>query len=399
MRHSLLSASFLIATLSSASVACAQKVSLEPDAWTPTFKADAQRAGLESAYLPRLFPSSHASNLLLLRNGDLLCFWFSGVDEGQSDVGIVVSRLPKGSDTWQTPILIDHDPTKSYQNPVPFEAPDGTIWLLHTQQSAGKGQADAQILKTVSHDGGKTWNKQTVLFPKAGAYDRQPIIISDKGEWLLPIYYSTSSGITNGADTNYSAVEVSNDHGKTWQQHDVPKSEGLVQMSIVKLAPHKYVAFFRSRYADHIFRSTSTDGLAWTEPQPTDLPNNNASIQAALLKDGNIVMAFDNTSGHKPGHTLQTGARAPLSLGLSSDEGLHWQHVRDLEVHDAQFTVSDDSVRHEEYSYPSVLQMPDGKIIASYTFRRIGIKAARLDESWIVQGSTEGEYKPAAASK
>ena len=122
-----------------------------------TFHASAD-PGLETAILPTLYPSSHAANLLVLRNGDVLCFWFSGTWEGESGVGIVVSRLPKGSQTWQTPILIDREDGKSFQNPVPFEDSHGRIWLFHTSQSAGKGQADAQVLKVWSDDGGHTWS-------------------------------------------------------------------------------------------------------------------------------------------------------------------------------------------------------------------------------------------------
>ena len=38
----------------------------------------------EEAYLPILYPSSHAANLLQLKNGDVLCVWFSGTWEGSS---------------------------------------------------------------------------------------------------------------------------------------------------------------------------------------------------------------------------------------------------------------------------------------------------------------------------
>jgi hypothetical protein len=38
--------------------------------------------GVEEAYLKKLFRSSHAANLVKLKNGDLLCFWFSGTREG-----------------------------------------------------------------------------------------------------------------------------------------------------------------------------------------------------------------------------------------------------------------------------------------------------------------------------
>jgi predicted neuraminidase len=346
--------------------------------------------GSEAAMLPTLYANSHAANLLVRKNGDVLCFWFSGTKEGDSNVAIVVSRLPKGASTWESAILVDREQGKSYQNPVPYEDTNGRIWLWHTSQTAGKGQADSQVLKVFSDDGGKTWSKQEVLFQKAGSYLRQPTVIGEKGELLLPIYYSTSEGITKGAETNYSAVEVSKDYGKTWKECVVPKSDGIVQMNIIKLKQKSYIAFYRSRFADHIYRSTSTDGCAWTAPEATVLPNNNASIQAFLLKSGQVLMTFDNTHGKSQEHKTQTGPRAPLSIALSPDAGLTWNAVRDLESPDPAGAKLEG---REEYSYPSVLQMADGKILTAYTFRRLSIKAVRLDEAWIKSGSTVGVYK------
>src|SRR5690348_4513524 len=87
--------------------------------------------GIEEAYLTPIFPSSHAVNLLELRNGDLLSVWFSGTWEGNSDVAIVLARLPKGSSEWTKPRVVDHHQGESYQNPVLFQAPDGTLWIFH----------------------------------------------------------------------------------------------------------------------------------------------------------------------------------------------------------------------------------------------------------------------------
>src|SRR3954462_3771156 len=62
---------------------------------------------LPTAYLDRFYPSAHAANLLLLHNGDVLCFWFSGTAEGESKVGILMARLARGAGTWSQPKLID----------------------------------------------------------------------------------------------------------------------------------------------------------------------------------------------------------------------------------------------------------------------------------------------------
>jgi len=365
---------------------------LPPSLAQHTLTPDAALPGAQTALLPTLFATSHASELILLRNGDVLCFWFSGSHEGESNVAIVMSRLPKGSLTWQAPVLVDREPGKSYQNPVPIEAPDGTLRLLHTSQSAGQGQADAQVLEVDSHDLGRTWSGHTVLFAQPGSFVRQPPVLGPRGQLILPIYYSTSSGIVDGADTNYSTVKIAAAHSSTWTECRVPHSEGLVQMSIVKLAPRRFVAFFRSRYADHIFRSASANGCDWSAPVATQLPNNNASIQAARLANGHLVIVFNNVSGHHPGHVLQTGKRSPLSIATSADAGLTWTAVRDLEAGDPN---SPNAVTEaDEYSYPSVLQLPSGNILVTYTYRRQAIKSVLLPESWITQGTTRGEYHP-----
>jgi predicted neuraminidase len=360
---------------------------------TSTFAQDSDLPGIETAMLPTLFPVSHAANLLTVRSGDVLCFWFSGSEEGASGVGILMSRLGKGAKRWQPPVLVDRESGKSYQNPVPFEAPNGDIWLLHTSQTASKGQADAQVMKVVSTDGGNHWSAPKVLFSQAGSYIRQRIVEGDHGELLLPLYYSTSSGITAGADTNYSSVKVSRDMGLTWTECTVPQSEGLVQMNIIRLATSKYIAFFRSRYADNIYGSGSSDGCHWAPPSPTPLPNNNASIQAVQLKNADIVMAFDNASGTLKQHVPQTGPRFPLSIALSKDGGASWVAVRDLEV-GASPNRRETAAPAEEYSYPSIEQLPSGKILVAYTYRRQSIKAALFNESWIEQGKTTGAYRP-----
>ena len=54
----------------------------------------------KDAYLPTECVQNHAANLLPLSNGDLLCTWFGGTQEGISDISAYFSRLKKGSDTF-----------------------------------------------------------------------------------------------------------------------------------------------------------------------------------------------------------------------------------------------------------------------------------------------------------
>jgi predicted neuraminidase len=354
---------------------------------------------LEEAYLMTLFPSSHAANLLRLKSGDLLCVWFSGTWEGDSDVGIMLARLPKGSRQWSKPVRVDHHLGESYQNPVLFEAPDGVLWLIHTTQAAGEGQANAKVLVTKSADGGKTWTSPAVLFDQPGSFVRQPLVIAPNGSWILPMYLTPSRGITTGAETNYSVVKISEDQGGHWKDCAIPNSNGYVQPTVVRLKDGSYSAFFRSRYADYIYQSTSKDACAWTAPEKTKLPNNNSSIQLAELSNGHLVIAFNNAGSVVTKGKPTAGPRKPLSVALAEDGGHTWGWVRDIETGEPRAgelpadPLKKDDPGREEYSYPSILQGADGQIVVAYTYRRLTIKVVIFSEGWIKNGTTRGTFK------
>src|ERR1700683_896943 len=278
-------------------------------------------AGMEEAYLGKLFRISHAANLLQLQNADLLCFWFSGTGEGESNVAIVTSRLAKGSEQWSKTVEIDHQAGKSFQNPVGFQLPDGRLWLLHPPQPAGEGQTNAEVFYLTSADDGKTWSLPRPLFTQPGSFVRQPPVLLSQKVWLLPVYYTPSRTITEGAESHYSVVKITDDGGKHWRECRIPGSNGLVQETVVRLGTGKFLGLFRSRYADFIYESSAQDGCAWSAPAPTHLPNNNSSIQMTLLKDNSLILAFNNMNSGTTRGKPRASARKPLSIALSEDGG------------------------------------------------------------------------------
>lgn len=138
-------------------------------------------------------------------------------------------------------------------------------------------------------------------------------------------------------------------------------------------------AFFRDQSARAIYYSDSPDdGLTWTIPKPTSLPNNAAGIDAWKLKNGAVIMAFNNHNGtDKP--------RSPLTVAVSYDNGMTWPYYRNVQVH------NDDGPGIGEYSYPSLIQSfwtgsDDNDIHLAYTYDRETIKYIRFNENWIKQG-------------
>jgi predicted neuraminidase len=364
------------------------------------------------ADLPSPCIQNHAANLMVLGNGDLACVWFGGTQEGVADISVWFSRLPQGASEWTAPVKLSDDATRSEQNPILFPAPDGRLWLLHTAQKSGN-QDTAIVRYRVSDDNGRTWGPPGSLFDETGVFVRHPIVVLDNGDWLLPAYHClTEPGVKWVGNNDHSVVRISTDKGKSWFEVEVPDSTGCVHMSIVK-GQRGLLGFFRSRWADHVYVSQSSDnGRTWSAPAPTVLPNNNSSIQVTRLANGHLAIVYNDISAAQAterrlslydeiedddgggteaapapasGRTAFWGTpRAPMTLAISADDGKTWPWKRNLEVGDGYcMTNNSADQRNREYSYPSILQTADGAIHIAYTVFRQKIRYVRVREDWV----------------
>lgn len=373
------------------------------------------------ADLPSPCVQNHAANLAVLRNGDLACVWFGGTQEGMADISIYFSRLPVGAKRWTPAVRLSDDSTRSEQNPILFAAPDGALWLLYTAQRAGH-QDTAIVRCRVSEDDGRTWSPIRTLVDTPGTFVRQPIVVAHDGAWLLPVFHCLARpGERWNGDLDTSSVLVSTDAGRTWTTHVVPDSVGCVHMNIVPGREQGFVALFRSRWADRVYASHSDNGRVWSSPVPTSMPNNNASMQAIRLASGHLAMVCNASSaadaterraslydeiedddGAAPPVDFTTDAapatkrtafwgapRAPLRLALSDDDGATWRLWRDLEIGDGYCMTNDSQgQRNREYSYPSIVQTPDGFLHIAYTVFRQKIRYVRVREDWVQASPT-----------
>ncbi len=360
---------------------------------------------LEALLPPGPWTSAHAPALLETSQGDLLCAWFAGSFEGNRDVSIVCSRLPKGQGQWTVPQQVSQDPERSEQNPSLFQASETEIWAVYTAQLdrvPGKDnmQFTAVIRRQRSLDGGLHWSQADTLFSRQGSFCRQPIQKLASGRWIFSNWLCSDSA--NGLGGDPTVFQLSEDQGKTWNTVEMPNSQGRVHANVVELTPGHLVAFLRSREADWIYRSQSLDdGNTWSSPEPTPLPNNNSSISAVKLQSGRVAIAYNPTQrpGTEPGVAVWPGLRCPVAVALSEDGGHTFPLIRYLELGEG-FAGAENRGNNQQYEYPCLIQARDGSLHLAFAYQnRRGIKWMSFREEDVIgaQRTADSLYNPTAA--
>lgn len=355
-------------------------------------------SSFRSTLIPSINGGCHASNLLQLPNGEILCAWFGKAEGGLENIGIWLSRLRHGS-SWTHPRQIALFEGQNCQNPVLFTAPEtGKLWLFHTTQVVGK-QEEAVIIARISDDSGHSWSEPYYPFgDRRGSLTRQPACVLGDGGWALPVFNCRAEGEGWKGNNDSSSILHTCDGGKTWAAKDIPDGVGAVHMNIVPRSDTSshWVAFFRSRWADNIYRATSIDGLDWSKPQPPSLPNPNCGIAASRLPNGKLITVFNLArsnsalaSADTPKEAIWGLPRKALTVALSDDDGFTWRH-RLLEDFEAETLASDPLMKGVagELSYPSVI-VDQGRVThIAYTFHRKNIKHVEIKdiERWIEVG-------------
>lgn len=336
--------------------------------------------------LPGTQRDNHASTVVELKNGDVMAAWFAGTKEGAPDVAIYGARLHHGK--WSPPVQLARANGVACWNPVLFHTRDGRFWLYYkygTHPRTWKGA------RKWSRDEGRTWSAAEDL-PNGilGPIKDKPLVLAD-GTIV------SGSSVENGRWNAW--IERSTDNGRTWTKFgpitvppslDVPNAAalaareealraatklkpstgvytklyapanttiGIIQPTVVWLGGHhlRFYARSHTRAARIAVADSMDDGVTWTQAHFLDLPNPNSGIDAVRLRDGRIVLVFNNSYN----------ARTPLNLAVSRD-GEHFTLFKTLEDGPGQ------------YSYPAIVQAANGDLLITYSWRRQTIKFVRL---------------------
>ena len=361
-------------------------------------------------------PMCHGSCLTALPNGSLLCVWFGGSREGAADTEIYFSvgrprytavkeKKPDSgrehihdgrvqetlevSCDWTEPVCITNMPEACW-NPVLLVQHEHVLLFFKT----GNKIADWKTMVMLSRADPVYWGHPRPLVPGdstggRGPVRTKPILLPsgricaggsiERGDWQCFCDYSDNYGITWNRTAllglNLLALNMP-EAGEHVQIEPVTASElpplsaqsfngrGVIQPVIWQDKGRLHM-YMRSTEG-YIYSSVSDDeGKHWTDPQPTELYNNNSGFDVIRVPGGRLFLACNPVRGN-------WGARTPLALFMGREDGSRWEMFLRLEKGKGEF------------SYPSLTYAFNG-LWVSYTYNRENIAVAFLTWREIAQ--------------
>lgn len=332
------------------------------------------RAGIvleEFVYTEADFPSCHASTLLELQNGDLLCAFFGGTKESHPDVETRLSRKQVDG-KWTRPVGVADGVQSEHErlatgNPILFQPANGDIMLFY---KVFRPKVPWWGEMKTSSDNGSTWSQAKKLTNgMIGPDKNKPIQLQD-GTILAPSAVEDSNGWR-------VHVERSTDSGKSWTKIGPINPEariGAIQPTLLTYPDGRIQMLCRTR-SEHGFiaQSWSEDGgLTWSPLEVATLPNNNSGIDGITLKDGRQLLVYNHSTRTQEG--MGHKGRGVLNVSVSRD-GRNWEAALVLDYIDQS---------GKQFSYPAVIQTKDGLVHVSYTWHRKRIKHVVIDPDKLV---------------
>jgi len=315
----------------------------------------------------------HVGSICELPDGRLIAAWYGGTREGAKDVAIFLALKDPGHLTrWSKPKRVVDRVSASRElyryikkvgNPVIFAGSGDHLYLVYVTISAG-GWSGSSLNIKASSDAGATWNKSRRLtlspfFNISELVRNKPVPLSSGG-FALPIYHECLGYFPEILWLQPGREDAS----IAFRKSRMTGGQSFIQPSVVAYAPSLATGFYRCRSDEKAVgvAVTKDSGVSWSEPQTLKLPNPDSAVDAILLSDHRILLAFNDS--------LQN--RENLRLAVSNDQCANWARIATL-----------DSTQGEKYSYPYMIRSQDGLIHLIYTWHRKRIKHMVFNEAWV----------------
>ena len=248
-----------------------------------------------------------------------------------SDSSLDAFTSSDGGYTWSEgkSFLIKNEGNLNVLNPTYIWLAGGELGLIYIEKEATE---IANIYIRRSSDNGMTWGDAQRITDAPQGYSilssGHRVLRLSTGRILLPVGYSVRLNDVYGSDRSIGYVWYSDDEGYTW--HRSPDALTLphaaLEPSVAELQNGNILLSLRTREERVIYQSISCDGgLTWAQPVTIDIQSPSATNTIMTLPATGDIALFWNNDFSAGGTD-----RRPLTVILSSDNGLTYHNIRSL---------------------------------------------------------------------
>lgn len=282
-------------------------------------------------------PRNSEGDFIRLRDGRIL-FVYTHFTGSSSDHGAAHLAGRFSSDdgrTWtqEDVTVLPNEGGMNVMSVSLLRLQSGEIALFYLRKNS---TSDCRMMMRLSTDEAQSWSDPVLCIEPVGYYvvNNDRVIQLRGGRLVIPAARHSLPG-DDFSPVAHALCYLSDDNGKTWYPSQTvlalpaESRTGLQEPAVIELKDGRVMMLCRTDQGCQM-RSWSDDGgVTWSPTEMTDIisPVSPASIER-IPGTGDILLVWNN---HRDIAPELAGKRTPFSTAISRDDGLTWEHVKNIE--------------------------------------------------------------------
>ncbi len=311
-------------------------------------------------------PRNGEGDFITLKDGRIMFVYsrFTGTASDHAPATLVARFSQDGGSTWtkEDEPVVDREGELNVMSVSLLRLARGDIALFYMRKNS---LDDCIPQLRISKDEGVSWGKPKPCIQDQEGYfvvNNDRVISLNNGRILVPTSLHKKAGI-DWSHKGELRCYYSDDDGATWLAGTkVPTPDSVItqEPGLVQLKDGRIMMFIRAS-GGRLYRSYSTDGgLTWSLAERTEINSPISPTSIERLYAGDLMMVWNNNGKSGPGYFK--AKRTPLTMAISRDEGLTWNHLQNIESDPNGF-----------YCYTAIHEV-EGSLLLSYVHRIEGDK-------------------------
>ncbi len=282
-------------------------------------------------------PRNSEGDFITLKDGRILFVYskYTGSSSSDFSPADLAGRFSAdGGKTWTSTdkILVKNEAKMNIMSVSLLRLSNNNIALFYARKNAID---DCIPMMRISNDEGQTWGEAKPCISDQKGYfvvNNSRVRQLKSGRILIPVSMHKTPE-TKWDNRGILRCYYSDDKGKSWKPGGaVPNPDSVItqEPGVTELKDGRVLMNIRANGGFQYYAYSKDRGITWSPVVASAIssPISPASI-TRIPSTGDLMLVWNNNGAKGEGYFK--GKRTPLTLAISKDEGLTWQHLKNIE--------------------------------------------------------------------